>query len=135
MRSFFALILRSLLGRLWAPVGLRFGALLGPQGGQKSTQVAHTGRGEPQPLGFQIMSPALGESTIFTLLASQDGTNIGPRSPQVGLNTVVTCQRFLHRFSDRFFVVFGLRFGALLGPQGDPKIHLGPPGRSKNRPK
>ena len=47
---------------------------------------------------------------------------MAPRWAQVGLKTVLTCARFLHRFEDRFLVVFGLRFGALLGPQGDPKI-------------
>ena len=52
----------------------------------------------------------------------QDGTKIGPRSPRVRLKTVLTCDRFLHRFSDRFWVVVGLRFGVLLGPQGTPKI-------------
>ena len=98
----------------------------------RSTQVAFAGRGEPQPLGFQNMSPVLGESTIFTLLASQDGTKIGPRSPQVGLETVLTCDRFLHRFSDRFLVVFGLRFGALLGPPGR---HLGGQNGTKTDPK
>ena len=67
---------------------------------------------EPQPLFFQKMGPW-----------PQDGTKIGPRSPQVGLKTVLTCDRFWRRFSDRFLVVFGLRFGALLGPQGAPKIN------------
>ena len=46
----------------------------------------------------------------------------GPRSPQIGLKTVLTCDRFLHQFYDSFLVVFGLRFGVLLGPQGGPKI-------------
>jgi hypothetical protein len=119
----------------WVVVGLRFSASWAPRAVQKSTQVAHAGHGEPQPLDFQNMSPALGESTIFTLLVAQDGTNIGPRSPQVGLTTVATCQRFLHRFSHCFLVVFRLRFGALMGPQGDPKNHLELPGRSKNAPK
>ena len=66
---------------------------------------------EPQPLFFQKMGSW-----------PQDGTKIGPRSPRVRLKTVLTCDRFLHRFSDRFWVVVGLRFGVLLGPQGTPKI-------------
>ena len=102
----------SVLVSSWAPRAL-----------QKSTQVAHAGHGEPQPLGFQNMSPALGESTIFTLLASQDGTNIGPRSPQVGLKTVVTC----HGFAS----ILRSLFGRLWAPFWRP---LGPPGRSKNPP-
>ena len=44
------------------------------------------------------MSPALGESTILTLLGSQDGTKIGPRSPQDRLKIVLKRDRFLRRF-------------------------------------
>ena len=76
---------------------------------------------EPQPLFLQKMGPW-----------PQDGTKSGPRSPQVGLETVLTCDRFLHRFSDRFLVVFGLRFGALLGPPG---LHLGGQNGTKTDPK
>ena len=47
---------------------------------------------------FQNMSPALGESTILTLLGSQDGTKIGPRSPQDRLKIVLKRDRFLRRF-------------------------------------
>ena len=79
------------------------------------------------------MSAALGESTILTLLGSQDGTKIGPRSPQDGLKTDQKFDRFSRRFFDRFLVVLGPswrpfgaswglrvsswgRLGALLGP-------------------
>ena len=47
---------------------------------------------------FQNMSPALGESTILTLLGSQDGTKVGPRSPQDRLKIVLKGDRFLRRF-------------------------------------
>ena len=99
----------SVLVSSWAPRAL-----------QKSTQVAHAGHGEPQPLGFQNMSPALGESTIFTLLAPQDGTKKGPSWSQ-------------DRSNMRSFFASILRslFGRIWTSFWRP---LGPPGRSKNPP-
>ena len=95
------------------------------------------------------MSAALGESTILTLLGSQDGTKIGPRSPQDGFKTDQKSYRFSRRFFDRFLVVLGPswrpfgaswglrvsswgRLGALLGTQDGPKID--PSSAPKRRP-
>ena len=67
---------------------------------------------------FQNMSPALGESTILILLGSQDGTKIGPRSPQDRLKIVLKCDRFLRRFLIDFWsswAPFWLPFGTQVG--------------------
>ena len=67
---------------------------------------------------FQNMSPALGESTILTLLGSQDGTKIGPRSPQDRLKIVLKRDRFLRRFLIDFWsswAPFWLPFGTQVG--------------------
>ena len=113
----------------------RFWCLLGPFWSPKTTPFGDPNRPKisPKPVlrrlcfknvVFQNMSPALGESTILTLLGSQDGTKIDPRSPQDRLKIVLKRDRFLSRFLIDFWsswAPFWLPLGAQDGAKNRPK--------------
>ena len=93
--------------RFWTDLGLIWGSKTTPFGDQNRPKIS------PRPVlrrlcfknvVFQNVSPALGESTILTLLGSQDGTKIDPRSPQDRLEIVLKGDRFLRRFLIDFWL-------------------------------